>query len=254
MEPSRVHGLRTAVRPSRLRFEEAFTIIRTLLRDGRCTFSGSYYDIDDCVLDPPPARPGGPPLMLGSNSPRMVSIGSRMSTRGTCGGASTATRRRASLTTKATIDAACTAAGRDPSQIEATAAVYVQLGGSGRLMGDGYRGKQIRPLRGDASEIADQIAAFARRREPRATRSRSDHPTEHRVRGWCRGARARPDLIGATAAEPTSGRPGRARRGDALEVGGHWAEALVIVVVPLRDGEIDLVVRAGDEVPEHRDR
>ena len=39
------------------RFEEAFTIIRTLLREGRVDFHGGYYDIDDCVLDPGPAVP-----------------------------------------------------------------------------------------------------------------------------------------------------------------------------------------------------
>src|SRR3954464_9508771 len=48
------------------RFEEAFTIVRTLLREGRIDADGSYYRVQDCVLDPPPVRPGGPPLMLGS--------------------------------------------------------------------------------------------------------------------------------------------------------------------------------------------
>src|SRR5713226_5710794 len=56
------------------RFEEAFTIIRRLLRGGRVDFDGAYYRAEDCVLDPGPARPGGPPLMLGSTSPRMMRI------------------------------------------------------------------------------------------------------------------------------------------------------------------------------------
>src|SRR5215212_2486995 len=34
------------------RFEEAFTVIRTLLRDGRTDFDGVYYRVEDCVLDP----------------------------------------------------------------------------------------------------------------------------------------------------------------------------------------------------------
>ncbi len=57
------------------RFEEAFTIIRGLLRGGRVDFDGAYYRVEDCVLDPGPARPGGPPLMLGSTRPRMMRIG-----------------------------------------------------------------------------------------------------------------------------------------------------------------------------------
>src|SRR4051794_14669895 len=57
------------------RFEEAFTIVRTLLREGRADVRGSYYTVEDCVLDPRPVRPGGPPLMLGSIGPRMMRIG-----------------------------------------------------------------------------------------------------------------------------------------------------------------------------------
>src|SRR3954452_9535999 len=57
------------------RFKEALAIIVPLLREGRTTFHGEFYDVDDCVLDPAPVRPGGPTIMLGSNSPRMVGIG-----------------------------------------------------------------------------------------------------------------------------------------------------------------------------------
>ena len=57
------------------RFEEAFTIVRSLLREGRADFDGAYYRVEDCVLDPRPTRPGGLPLMLGSTSPRMMRIG-----------------------------------------------------------------------------------------------------------------------------------------------------------------------------------
>ena len=48
------------------RFEEALAIIAPLLREGRTTFHGQFYDVDDCVLDPRPVREGGPPIMLGS--------------------------------------------------------------------------------------------------------------------------------------------------------------------------------------------
>ncbi len=56
------------------RFEEAFTIIRTLLRDGAIDFEGRYYQARDCELLPRPARAGGPPLMIGSIGPRMLRI------------------------------------------------------------------------------------------------------------------------------------------------------------------------------------
>lgn len=53
------------------RFEEAFTIIRTLLTDGAIDFHGAYYDVEDCVLAPP-ARAEGIPLMIGSEGPRVL--------------------------------------------------------------------------------------------------------------------------------------------------------------------------------------
>ena len=54
------------------RFEEAFTIIRTLLREGAIDFDGRYYQARDCELLPRGPRPGGPPLLIGSNGPRML--------------------------------------------------------------------------------------------------------------------------------------------------------------------------------------
>lgn len=56
------------------RFEEAFTIVRRLLAGEELTFSGSYYRVDRCLIDPPGPRPGGIPLMVGSLSPRMLRI------------------------------------------------------------------------------------------------------------------------------------------------------------------------------------
>ena len=51
------------------RFEEAFTIIRTLLRDGAIDFDGRFYQARDCELLPRGPRPAGPPLMIGSLRP-----------------------------------------------------------------------------------------------------------------------------------------------------------------------------------------
>ncbi|MEP7114854.1 MAG: LLM class flavin-dependent oxidoreductase, partial [Ilumatobacteraceae bacterium] len=56
------------------RFAEAFTIIRTLLADGEIDFAGEFYRVEKCVLHPRATRPGGPPLMVGSVRPRMLSI------------------------------------------------------------------------------------------------------------------------------------------------------------------------------------
>ena len=59
------------------RFEEAFTIIRTLLRDGRCDFHGTYYQLQRlraAAARPRHAHGEGPPLMVGSIGERMLAI------------------------------------------------------------------------------------------------------------------------------------------------------------------------------------
>ena len=52
------------------RFEEAFTILRTLCAGERCTFAGRFNQVDDAVLLPPPHRPI--PLMIGSTGERVL--------------------------------------------------------------------------------------------------------------------------------------------------------------------------------------
>jgi alkanesulfonate monooxygenase SsuD/methylene tetrahydromethanopterin reductase-like flavin-dependent oxidoreductase (luciferase family) len=52
------------------RFEESFTIIRSLLAGQRVALRGRHFDVDDAVLLPRPAAP--PRLMIGSNGPRML--------------------------------------------------------------------------------------------------------------------------------------------------------------------------------------
>lgn len=117
------------------RFEEALAIIAPLLREGRTTFHGQFYDVDDCVLDPRPVRVGGPPIMLGSNRPRMLSIGLPVVDSWNVWWSTYDNSVERFAEIKAEVDAV-RPAGRS---VEATAAVLVTLpGGTGRLMGDAY--------------------------------------------------------------------------------------------------------------------
>ena len=53
------------------RLEEGLEVITRLLRDpDRVTFHGQYFHLEDAVLLPRPARPGGPPVLIGGNGPR----------------------------------------------------------------------------------------------------------------------------------------------------------------------------------------
>jgi len=117
------------------RFAEALAIIAPLLREGRTTFHGEFYDVDDCVLDPRPVRPGGPPIMLGSNSPRMLGIGLPVVDAWNVWWSIYDNSVDRFAEVKAEVDAAVP----EGRQVAATAAVLVTLpGGAGRLMGETY--------------------------------------------------------------------------------------------------------------------
>ena len=143
------------------RFAEAFTIIRTLLRQGSIDFDGDYYQLRDCELLPRGPRPQGPPLMVGSEGPRMLRITMAHVDAWNAWHAWYGNRvdRLAGVLHK--VDSACAEVGRDPGQILRTTTVLVQLaGGSGRASGDGDQ-PGVTPLRGSTEEIVAGLRAYA---------------------------------------------------------------------------------------------
>ena len=141
------------------RFEEAFTIIHELVRTGRSDFRGAYYDVADCVLDPRPVRPGGPPLMLGSIGPRMMRIGLPHVDAWNVWWSDYGNDAEGFAAVHTRVEDAVRQAGRAPGEIEATAAVFVQLpGGLGRLMGEPYNDRTVRPVL--VSDLADHLRAM----------------------------------------------------------------------------------------------
>jgi len=143
------------------RFEEAFTIIRTLLRDGRADFAGRYHRVEDCVLHPRPTQPNGPPLMVGSIGPRMLSITLPHVDAWNVWWSDFGNTPEGFVAVKAAVDRAAESAGREPNDVQATCAVLVQLpGGTGRIMGS-YGGRLVEPVGGSPAQIADRLRAFA---------------------------------------------------------------------------------------------
>ena len=144
------------------RFEEAFTIIRTLLREGEIDFDGQFFQARDCVLKPAPARPGGPPLMVGSIGPRMLEITLPhveqwnvwyRQSGNTAAGLEPILRE---------VDDVCRKVGRDPATLEKTSAVLVGMpGGAGRLTKYDVEGAGPAPLEGSPAAIADGLRAYA---------------------------------------------------------------------------------------------
>ena len=143
------------------RFAEAFTIIRTLLREGHIDFEGEFYSARDCELVPRP-RPGGPPLMVGSIGDRMLALTVPYVDAWNAWFSWTGNRPEGVTPLRAKVDAACVAAGRKPSEIQRTVAVLVRLrGGTGR--GEQDPAEQVAPLEGTSELIADGLRDYARR-------------------------------------------------------------------------------------------
>jgi alkanesulfonate monooxygenase SsuD/methylene tetrahydromethanopterin reductase-like flavin-dependent oxidoreductase (luciferase family) len=143
------------------RFEEAFTIIRTLLREGAIDFDGTYYQARDCELLPR-SRPSSPKLLIGSNGPRMLRIAAPHVDAWNSWFADTANSPAGVGQLRDVVDAACGDVGRDPAEIERTVAVHVRLpGGHGRTMGSDAQAERIRPLEGDPDAMANELRAYA---------------------------------------------------------------------------------------------
>jgi alkanesulfonate monooxygenase SsuD/methylene tetrahydromethanopterin reductase-like flavin-dependent oxidoreductase (luciferase family) len=142
------------------RFGEAFTIIRTLLRDGEIDFHGDFYDVDRCVLSPR-SRASGPPIVVGSIGDRMLDITLPHVDAWNMWWSQYGNSVEGFTREKARVDRLIDAAGRPPDDVEATAAVLVQLdGGVGRQMGDYDDFGTVTPLTGSVLELADQLRAF----------------------------------------------------------------------------------------------
>jgi probable F420-dependent oxidoreductase len=144
------------------RFEEAFTIVRSLLRDGVVDFDGQYYQARDCELQPRPARPGGPPLLIGSRGERMLRITLPHVDAWNVWFKDTGNSPTGVAPLRELVDTVCREVGRDPAAIERTVAVQVRLtGGTGRVQGD-YAQAESPPLVGTPETMAEELRAYAR--------------------------------------------------------------------------------------------
>ncbi len=144
------------------RFEEAFTIIRTLLAEGSIDFEGTWYQVRDCELLPRSSRPAGPPLLLGSSGKRMLAIASPWIQGWNAWYDATGNRPAGVAQLAEVVDAAAIRAGRRPADIERSVAVLVQLPeGTGRFQG-GYTTIEIPALRGTPEVVAEELRAYAR--------------------------------------------------------------------------------------------
>jgi alkanesulfonate monooxygenase SsuD/methylene tetrahydromethanopterin reductase-like flavin-dependent oxidoreductase (luciferase family) len=153
------------------RFEEAITIIRTLLQKGRTDFEGTYYGVHECELRPRSLREGGPPILVGTlaHRERMLRLVAHHADMWNVWLAYGRSNADQIPPLSAAVDAACTKVGRDPQTLHRSACVLVDV--SSRLGGDAFerivpprlRSKNsLQPLAGSTEELAEALRTFAR--------------------------------------------------------------------------------------------
>jgi probable F420-dependent oxidoreductase len=140
------------------RFEEALTIVHTLLREGRIDFEGRYYTARECELRPRGPRPQGPPILIGSSGERMLRLVARYADAWNTFFSTTGNLPENIRPLREKVDAACQAEGRDPATLERTASVFVRFDLPGAV-GHAQAGT---PLTGTPDEIAEGLRAWQR--------------------------------------------------------------------------------------------
>lgn len=139
------------------RFDEAFTIIRQLLRDGYTDFDGHYYRASECAQRPRGPRPGGMPIMVGTfGGERMLRLIARHADIWNAWALTTGNRAAGVAPLRDAVDAACREVGRDPAALERTVAVMVDFDGA-----YGRPGQTAPSLTGTLQEMADEMLRYA---------------------------------------------------------------------------------------------
>ncbi len=142
------------------RFQEAFTIIRTLLTEGAIDFAGEYYTLRDCELVPP-GRSGGIPLMVGSEGPRVLKATLPHVDMWNAWFAWFGNTPKGAADSIASMEAVCRDVGRNPDEVEKTVTILVTApGGTSDLQGSSNRSTAY-PIGGTREEIVEGLSAFA---------------------------------------------------------------------------------------------
>lgn len=138
------------------RFVEAFTIIRTLLRERQIDFAGRYYSVRDCEIRPFGPRSNGPPLMIGSRGEKMLAQTLPHVHLWNGWYAWTGNTAEGYRTLRREIDAACVAAGRAQHEVERTMAILLRFPEEA-----GPVDPRARLIQGDVDLMAETILALA---------------------------------------------------------------------------------------------
>jgi alkanesulfonate monooxygenase SsuD/methylene tetrahydromethanopterin reductase-like flavin-dependent oxidoreductase (luciferase family) len=138
------------------RFLESFEIVRRLLDGERVTANGEYWQVDDAVLLPPPAR--RTPLLIGSQGPRQLAATLPYADSWNTWYTSYGNTAEGFAALNETISEAARGAGRDPAEIERSACVFVAFGSDSP---ERPHTAEAPPLIGDAQYVAQALRELA---------------------------------------------------------------------------------------------
>lgn len=139
------------------RFEEALTIITSLIRKGYVDFEGTYYSARDCELRPRGPRPDGMPIMVGTfHGERMMTLTAQHADHWNLWANVTGNRAETTKPLMAKMDGICASVGRDPNTLERSVAVMVDFEGA-----YGRPGQNVPSLVGSSQDIADELLRYA---------------------------------------------------------------------------------------------
>jgi probable F420-dependent oxidoreductase len=138
------------------RFLESFEIVRRLLDGERVTSKGEYWEVQDAVLLPAPAR--RTPLMLGSQGPRQLAATLPYADSWNTWYTSFGNTPDGFASLNERISEAARGAGRDPGELERSACVFIAFDPESRERPHSDEGP---PLVGDAEHLARELRAYA---------------------------------------------------------------------------------------------
>jgi probable F420-dependent oxidoreductase len=127
------------------RFEEAITIVRSMLADDTTTFDGEFYNFTDAPADPKPVQ-APLPLLVGTRGPRMLRITARHANEWNTWHAPDLADRIQALAE------ACQKTGRDPATMWRSVNALIDLSEST---------PSGRTLAGSAQQLIDQLGQYA---------------------------------------------------------------------------------------------
>ncbi|MGD1239337.1 TIGR03560 family F420-dependent LLM class oxidoreductase [Mycobacterium seoulense] len=110
--------------------DEALTVIRRLWTEESVTFAGRFFTLQDALCEPKPLQRPHPPIMIGGTEPKMLSVVARHADMWNMPGHE-GPQRWAEVNGR--LSDACSAVGRDPSEIERSAQVSLHPAEPGQV-------------------------------------------------------------------------------------------------------------------------